>query len=257
MMDETPPEGVTVLIVDEPGKELTLLTEVASGMGLTVKTAPSLKDALSIIRKTPPDIVVTDLLSPRINGWDLAEELASDHPEVSVVVMTSRIWQSAEQILTDLSIDGYLLKPLDPRRVKTLLRTLTVGIAQRSGKIVVVVDGDQGLLDKVNGWLAPTVYEVHTYAAMPKAEADIKADPPDLLVIDRKIGPFDGLSLIRDIRQTPWTDHIPVVLTGLNLGREEILRAAKMKVNTILSKPYGEADLLKRLDALANIGPGA
>ena len=244
-----------VLIVDERGKELTQLTDLVTAMQFSVSTVSTSVDAMRAIQKNPPDILITDLLAPKINGWDLAEKMAADYPEMVVIVMTSRIWQSAEQILTDLSVDGYLLKPLNPRRVETLLRALSTS-SQKDCLEVVLADGDQQLLDQARRWLESRGYAVHVFTSLTRAEAEIKASPPDLVVVDRKVGPFDGLTMVRDVRQTPWTDHLPIILTGQNLSRDDILRAAKMKVNTILSKPYGEEDLILRVEKLTLLVPG-
>ena len=244
--DSTP---IRVLVVDEPGAERQELADLVASFGFEVSVVATTKDALDHLSRHPVNILVTDLLAPRINGWDLVERVKASHKNVRVVVMTSRISESAERILTDMKVGGYILKPFNPRLIRALLRTLSRDTSHSTFEIV-MVDGDRDLLAQVAGWVEPLTYELTSYTSLAVAEAEIKSSPPGLIVVDRKVGPFDGLALCRDIRQTPWTDHIPILLTGQNLGRSDIARAATFKINGVLIKPYTKEGFIKQVERI-------
>lgn len=246
-------EAPRVVIVDEAGAERQKLTQIVTDAGLTATVMPTSDEALELIRKEVPDIVITDLLAPRINGWDLVEHLEAEYPDVRVVVMTARISDALERMLIERSVDGYVLKPFNERRVKALLRLLSKQ-ARTAQREVVLVDGDRAQLAQATPWLEAREYVVHAYHHMPEAEADVKSSPPDLVVVDRHVGPFDGLAMVRDLRQAPWTDHIPILLTGASLSRADIGRAVAAKVNGVLMKPYTEAQLVERVERLLGQG---
>ena len=118
---------------------------------------------------------------------------------------------------------------------------------------IVIVDGDREHLAAISNHFEDHGVEVATYQPLARAEGEIKSSPPDLIVVDRNVGPFNGLDLCRDIRQTPWTDHIPIVLTGSGLCRTDILRATSLRVNSIMAKPYTADKLAERVLGLVSI----
>jgi CheY-like chemotaxis protein len=68
----------TILLVDDEQEMLDLFTEVLELMNHHVLGARDGREALSIARELPPDLVVTDWNMPRMNGLELCHELHAD-----------------------------------------------------------------------------------------------------------------------------------------------------------------------------------
>ncbi|MFH1919321.1 MAG: response regulator [Planctomycetota bacterium] len=79
-----------VLVVDDSATDRALVTGLLRGKSQwTVETAADGGEALAQIERTRPDVVVTDLQMPRMNGLELVRTIRERHPGVPVILMTA------------------------------------------------------------------------------------------------------------------------------------------------------------------------
>jgi DNA-binding NtrC family response regulator len=102
-----------VLVVDDEADARTALAELLRAEGYLVETAADGFKALGKMQEFAPDLVLTDLRMPGMNGVELLEKLRADHPDVVVLVMTA--FGAAESALAALreGAAGYFMKPLN------------------------------------------------------------------------------------------------------------------------------------------------
>src|SRR5687768_14514543 len=81
----------TILIADDVEANRTLLIRLLTLDGYVVQTAADGATALEMVRQEPPDLVLTDVLMPRSNGFDLCRQLKSDRATrlIPVILVTS------------------------------------------------------------------------------------------------------------------------------------------------------------------------
>ncbi|BAZ06787.1 response regulator transcription factor [Calothrix sp. NIES-3974] len=118
----------TVLIVEDSIAQREMITDLLKASGLTVTHASDGVEALEAILTAPPDLVVLDIVMPRMNGYEVCRRLKSDPKTQNVpVVMCSskgeefdRYWGMKQ------GADAYIAKPFQPTElvgtVKQLLR---------------------------------------------------------------------------------------------------------------------------------------
>jgi len=79
----------TVLIVDDNPIDRRLAAGVVEKVGMTTCFARHGKEALEIIEREPPDVVLTDLLMPEMDGLELVERIKKDYSTIPVILMTA------------------------------------------------------------------------------------------------------------------------------------------------------------------------
>ncbi|MCK9337647.1 MAG: response regulator transcription factor [Arcobacteraceae bacterium] len=77
-----------------------------------------------------PDIIITDIKMPHMDGLNLVEEIRKNDYETPIIMITSFNEQELLLNATNLSIDGYIIKPIN---LNSLVRTITKSM-QRSNK---------------------------------------------------------------------------------------------------------------------------
>ena len=106
-----------VLVVDDESDARYLIAALLKGHGHEVVEAEDGVDALEKARREPVDIIVTDVLMPRMDGYQLCREWKSD-PELSKIpfVFYSATYTEPadEQFAGNLGADAYFIKPQDP-----------------------------------------------------------------------------------------------------------------------------------------------
>ncbi len=79
----------TVLVVDDSPMDRRLAGAFLQRRGFTVELAANGREALAAVAARAPDLVLTDLQMPEIDGLELVEAMRRDHPTVPVVLMTA------------------------------------------------------------------------------------------------------------------------------------------------------------------------
>ncbi len=87
----------------------------------TVESSHDGYDALDRIRKSPPHIVLTDILLPKLDGLALCRLLKSDAATQDIVTVIIFSVLEASRLATESGADGFLLKPLERNRLTRAL----------------------------------------------------------------------------------------------------------------------------------------
>src|SRR6188768_3054030 len=119
-----------VLVADDDAWILRMVATVLEKRGYSVETAVDGEDALARALAHPPDLLITDVMMPKMDGWALVRQLRA-HPELSMlpVIFLTALSSEDDRIRGfRLGADDYVTKPfrfeeLDLRVAKTLRRT--------------------------------------------------------------------------------------------------------------------------------------
>lgn len=115
--------GRRVLIVDDESPIRLICRINLTASGWLCDEAEDGEQALEHVRQDRPDIVLLDVMMPRIDGWTVAEELAADPAtrDVPVVFMTARGELRDRERAYAAGAVGYVTKPLDPLALPGLI----------------------------------------------------------------------------------------------------------------------------------------
>ncbi len=118
----------TVLVVEDSVTQREMIEDLLKGSGLAVTTASDGVEALEQILNNCPDIVVMDIVMPRMNGYELCRRIKTDPKteRVPVVMCSSKGEEFDRYWGMKQGADAYIAKPFQPQElvgtVKQLLR---------------------------------------------------------------------------------------------------------------------------------------
>jgi CheY-like chemotaxis protein len=118
-----------VVIDDEPDTVLMLLT-LLRDEGYEAEGFASGRAALDSLRAYDPDVVISDVSMPIVNGWDIAREVRRIMGESrpTLIGISGHYVRTADRILAELAgFNYYLTKPYDPNALMALLAPLASG----------------------------------------------------------------------------------------------------------------------------------
>lgn len=150
-MTVTDPIRPTVLLVDDEEAITASLAPYLERCGFQVRVASDGEAALSLYREARPDIVVSDVLMPGIDGRELVRRLRAGEHWTPVILLT-KVDESFERAAAlDEGADDYLGKPFDPpelvSRIRAVLRRTTAG--ERPLSAAERLESDGLVLDRV------------------------------------------------------------------------------------------------------------
>ncbi len=104
-----------ILVVDDSTTNVVLIEAVLGEMGYNITTTLNAKEAFKAIEKKIPDLILLDLLMPRISGYDFLKEIRGTDKtkEIPVIVISAVTDQLNIKKIMDLGADEFIKKPLD------------------------------------------------------------------------------------------------------------------------------------------------
>jgi DNA-binding response OmpR family regulator len=122
-MPDRPPR---ILLVDDEQPIQTLLSFPLQRDGYEVVVASDGREALARYDETPPDLVVLDLMLPRMDGLEVCKRLRAKGETVPIIMLTAKSEEIDKVLGLELGADDYITKPFSMRefrsRVKAALR---------------------------------------------------------------------------------------------------------------------------------------
>jgi len=158
--DPAPAGPIRLLLVDDHEMVRTgLRTFLGLQTDMTVVgEAGTAEQALALVPRLRPDIVLMDLALPGMSGVEAAQRLRANHPAVKVVVLTSFAGQDAVLPAVRAGVAGYLLKDVGPAELADALRAVHAGGAPLHPAVAATVM--QSVLEPVRDPLTPREREV-------------------------------------------------------------------------------------------------
>ncbi|MGZ5043267.1 MAG: hybrid sensor histidine kinase/response regulator [Methylobacter sp.] len=104
----------TIMVVDDSLSQRRALEQLLSDAGYKVRTARDGIEAVNLLAQVKPDLVLTDLEMPRMNGIELSAHIRAQSSlrKLPVIMITSRTTQKHRQMTEESGIDFYLAKPV-------------------------------------------------------------------------------------------------------------------------------------------------
>ena len=136
----------TVLVVEDEPNLLTALKYTLEQEGYDTLTATNGDSGLNIARVREPDLVILDVMLPRLDGFEVCRILRSES-SVPILMLTARGEEADRVVGLELGADDYVTKPFSMRellaRVRNMLRRSSPPTSDRSAEDAeVITSGD-------------------------------------------------------------------------------------------------------------------
>jgi two-component system alkaline phosphatase synthesis response regulator PhoP len=115
-----------VLVVDDEEPILELLKYNLEKQGYDVRTATDGQVAVDVAKKFHPDLVLLDIMMPKVDGVEACRQLRAMPELVNtyIVFLTARAEEYSEVAAFDVGADDYILKPIKPRALMSRISAL-------------------------------------------------------------------------------------------------------------------------------------
>jgi DNA-binding response OmpR family regulator len=116
----------TVMLIDDETPWLEVMSLALENESFSIVTADSGEAALKQLHRKKPDLILSDVRMPVMNGFDLFEKVRSDAhlKKVPFVFMSSLDDYDAKRVAHEIGADDYVTKPFDADEAKTIVLDL-------------------------------------------------------------------------------------------------------------------------------------
>jgi two-component system, OmpR family, alkaline phosphatase synthesis response regulator PhoP len=127
-MPEVQVHNKKVLIVDDEAMIRLLLKQVLDRLdrkNLSVLVAEDGEEALKIIGDERPDLILLDVLLPKMNGYDVCQQVrAIENYNPHIIILTARGNSNDRQRAETIGANGFMTKPFNPSRLMAQLNEI-------------------------------------------------------------------------------------------------------------------------------------
>lgn len=115
-----------ILVIDDEPIIVKMLESRLKANGYEVITATDGQEGLNAARSQNPDLIILDLMLPKIDGYRFCRlmKLDDNHKHIPIVMFTARVQKEDEKMGLDAEADAYITKPFDPKTLLDKLREL-------------------------------------------------------------------------------------------------------------------------------------
>ena len=232
--------GTTILLVDDSTVIHSFVEAALQGCGYTLLHAFDGLQGLDAVRAQVPDLVISDLDMPNLDGFGMCRRLRQDPltQAVPILILSARGKGVDVDHSFDVGANDFLSKPVSENefvsRVEQMLSARRSGEHRREQ--ILVVDDSPTHRAVITQALAQQGFVVLRAADGQEALSLLDHATPDLVITDSEMPQLDGRQLTRELKSRPRFQHVPVVM----------LTAADSPLNRIKSKQAGIAAYLTK-----------
>lgn len=143
-----------ILVVDDDKNTRLFLKAVLENANYTVLTAENGEDALDVMDKESVDLVVLDIMMPKMDGYEFTKTLRASNDHLPVLMVSAKQLPSDKHKGFLVGTDDYITKPIDDEemllRIKALLRRAKIANERRIELGHVILDYDSFTVTKGN-----------------------------------------------------------------------------------------------------------
>lgn len=239
------PARKTVLLVEDEEPLRRVLVEAMDHFGYDTIEAEDGQQGLELALTRSVDLIITDLMMPKMNGWRLIASLRDKGIEVPIVIVTGYMSEEGQEVLTSKDVSSFLVKPI---AIEELHRVVKSALEPKRGqKRILAVDDEEDMRVMVSTCLRQAGFEVETAASGGECLDKVSTFKPDLVVLDIVMPGLDGFKVCSVLRAQPSTATLPVIMLTAKGSAEYVRRAVSLKINGYIVKPFDAAVLVNRI----------
>lgn len=253
----------TILIADAQKEFRDVLHSVLTSYGHEVVTAETGANALDLLKTVAPAVVILDLALPgAMPGIEVLTKLRAAAPALPVIVLTGYLPTDLESRARELGVVDVLRKGLKMdilmqainhafqhagRSAVKLMRP--AGPAEAGGgkkgkrEAILVVDDEPEICDLVGEFLARRGYRVKTASGGENALAAIKAETPNLVLLDIYMPGINGVEVLRRLKSANLLAGLGVIMLTASQEEPLLQEALNLGAFDVLSKPVNLDEL--------------
>jgi len=106
----------TILVVDDEVQLVEMIKMRLEAHNFNILTAFDGQEALEVARREKPDLIVLDIMLPKIDGYKVCRMLKFDekYKGIPIIMFTARAQESDKKLGEEVGADAYVVKPFEP-----------------------------------------------------------------------------------------------------------------------------------------------
>jgi HAMP domain-containing protein/signal transduction histidine kinase/CheY-like chemotaxis protein len=244
-------EDKVLLVVEDDIRFTKILIDKAHDFGLKVLVAINYLEIFDNIQKYSPIAITLDVNMPESNGWKLLKLLKGDlnlrHIPIHLIS-----GEENKALATKLGARSFNLKPLSNSSLDELISGI-VRFHEQSRKKILVIEDNEGELQRLSELLSSDNIEVFTATTAKKGLSLLKKDAFDCIIVDFVLPDANGLDLLNKINALKQPQTTIILHSARDFTSNELILLKRLNHKIITKTPASHAYLLEEILTLLHI----
>ena len=262
-------EKANILIIEDNPLTLYVLIEYLERLNLNTSVARSGEEAIRQMEMAKPDLILSDVMMPGIDGFETCRRLKSNPSTKDIPVMFITALSNTSDRIKGFEAGGidYITKPFDFKEVAARINTrLTIQKLQRrlktrgpirsSGNATTVLDKKAAILivednsitlHLLQGYLEKFDFKTLGAQSGEEALSMVKESIPDIILLDIMLGGIDGFETCRQLKANSTTKDIPVIFMTALSDADAKMKGFEVGGADYITKPHHYSEVITRV----------
>ncbi|HYK97906.1 MAG TPA: response regulator [Candidatus Acidoferrales bacterium] len=254
-----------VLVIEDDPNNLDVAQRIIRAAGHEPISATDGASGLETARAERPDVILVDLLLPRVDGWTVTKTLRTEPwaKEIPIIAVSALAMQQDRARAIEAGCDDFVSKPYAPAELRAVLarfledgnmpaRQSALGrrgakaVAHDLGRILVVDDEPANvelLVRRLEALGAETLRASNGEDALAIADREL----PDLILLDVMMPGIDGYDTCRRLKMNDRTAPIPVIFATARDRADDLSKGFEVGAVDYVTKPIEPVELAARV----------
>lgn len=249
-------KNIKILIVEDSPTQAELQKHLFEKYGYQVYSAANGEEALSAVKKQKPTVIVSDVIMPDMDGYELCRQIKADEKLRDVYFVLLTVLSDPKAIIRGLECgaDDFIIKPYREdqllSRIDYILSKKSEDEAAMEKLEVLVVEDSPTQSELLEHLLTKFGYKVVFATNGREALTAISRHKPALIISDVQMPEMDGFELCRQVKHDIKFMDIPIILLTVLTTPEDIIKGLEVQADAYVTKPFQEDYLLSKVGSI-------
>ena len=245
-----------ILVVEDSRTQARQLEETLKPLGCGVSLAYNGKEALEIMRRERPTLVIADILMPELNGYQLCKIIKADDKLKDVPVVLITQLSDPHEIVRGMECgaDDFIVKPYNEdfllTRIQAILRIKVEEHEAAKEVVILVVEDSPTQAEQMKFMLEENGYTVNLASNGREGLDAARKIRPTIIISDILMPEMDGYEFAYEVKRDPELKKTPVILVTSLLDKKDIVRRASVVADGYFTKPFDDRYLVSKVESL-------
>ena len=197
-------------------------------------------EALRKYAEYMPDMIITDIEMPGINGLELCKIIKAENVErfIPVIIMSSYDNPISIDTAFEYGADDYIVKSSDKHKFRTFVNDFFANVDRKINNKILIVDDDKMILEIIRHAFLRNGFSVMTASNGKEALEKMEEVIPDIVITDVQMPIIDGFMLCDMIRKKSSLSNVEIIIMSSRDRPYDIRRADDFKIVGYFTKPF-------------------
>jgi len=217
-------EKPRILVIDDEETITELVKFKLERNNFEVFTACDGIEGLKVLSETDPNLIILDIIMPRMDGFQFFKKLQENKATASIPVLVLTARSAMKEMFEELGANSFLVKPFEPEELLFRVRKIVADTADKAStrKIALVAGSDEAKIKSMSAQLVEHGYKIETAKDGPQALGKALQVMPDLFVVQFDMPNMSADEIVKVLDTHPGAENISVVVFSPLQTQKEI-----------------------------------